>query len=228
MDATDKETIQARLLDYWITDLRQDRQPRVAPEMALLSAAEIEEVMHLARQQKAIFSATDPDAVRTKTSLNTTIAQITARLREERDAGAKLAEEARSFGTLLQGAIVSCDIRVSDLEGALAAARGTVARLESEELPPHRVALPTMLSLLRALDLVSDRVVELIRQASLQWTQAAYSGPQTRFGRIDPQVTDAERARFLAEDAVDEDSVQRDIELQQIERYCRELSAALR
>ena len=223
MDAAEKDAVRGLLLDRWLEDLRQDRAPSPLAAMKLLSEQEIEEVLELARFYKATLypgtvSSVDVDRLGARLQEQVLREQV-----EAHQEAAAAAEEASSFGAAVVGARTKRQINAHRLEEAIGLPAGTVRRLESGELPPHRLALDTMVALLRALGLASGRVVELIRWASLAWAEAAYARPATQLGRTDAQLEPGERRQLLEAEAHASDAAELAAERERIEQYCQAL-----
>lgn len=61
----EREVIKGRLLSRWLDELRADQRPTYSPAQELLTPAEVDEVMALARWWKGLMWPTpiDPDRV---------------------------------------------------------------------------------------------------------------------------------------------------------------------
>jgi RNA polymerase sigma factor (sigma-70 family) len=227
MDAADREAVKGLLLEAWIDDLRQDRRPRLLPEMNSLTQEEIAEVMALARWYKGSLHPTELDAHALNgvtSSVRSRIAQARAK---ERQAAEAIVAEAPSFSTLLQTALRHQGVNLQAVERTQALPARTVQQLETGQLPPHRVPLEKMVALLRGLRLVSERVVTLVRQASIAWAEQSYGQPQTQLGRIDPTLDEEERGQLLRETSAAGGDDGLGGELERIEAYCRTLAGRL-
>lgn len=227
MNTPSKTTIKGLILERWLEDLRQDRPPAPLPEMAPLSERDVDELLRLARWYKAALFPARPEAAAVAT-LHTAVLE---RVRAERAAAQAGADQATasagSFGALIRQVRAARGIAAPELDRALVIPAGTVDRLESEELPPHRLPLDKMAPLLRCLGLAMQRVVDLMRVASLTWAQSTYGAPQTRLGLIDGQVDEEERRRLLDDRRPGEQRVRLAEEIKAIERYCRLVARSL-
>ncbi|GEM_PF-5441558 len=227
MNTPSKTTTKGLILERWLEDLRQDRPPALMPEMAALSERDVAELVRLARWYKAALFPARPDAAAVTTLQTSVLARVQAE-RAATQAGADQASaSAGSFGALIRQVRVTRGIAAPELERALVIPAGTVDRLESEELPPHRLPLDKMAPLLRGLGLAMQRVVDLMRIASLTWAQATYGAPQTRLGLIDGQLDEEERRRLLDDRRPGEQRVRLAEEIKEIERYCRLVARSL-
>lgn len=222
-----RAAIKGLIFDRWLDDLAQDRPPRSMPELAALAPREIAATMQLARWYAAACFLPEPATGVSETLVHRVREDTENQSQAELTIAASATGTATSFGTLLNDVRNQRGIAAADLEHALAAPTRTIARLETGELPPHRVPPDTMLLLLHGLRLASRRAIALIREASIRWATAAYVAPQTQLGWIDPEVHDAAKRRLLPDTAPREEQRRLDQELAQIERYCHALGARL-
>lgn len=226
MQSPDKEVLKGMLVDRWMEDLRQDRAPSILPEMQELSQQEIAETLALARW----LGAVDPVSVQSA-EVDSVAAAVRARVRrDDEQQGQALEdaiEQATSFGGLLAVVRRVRQVKAVDIERALRLPNGTLENLESSTVPPHRIPIDTMLALLRSLHVATSEVVELIRQAGIEWVSRVYNQPATQLGRIDSQFVDM-RHHLLTEATAQEDQrAQLAEELDRLEQYCRSLAARL-
>jgi hypothetical protein len=224
-EATEREVVKGRLLDAWIEDLRSDREPRVLPEMQALTAAELEEVMQLARWYKASFYPSRAPV----TGIDSLVAKLREKVYQDRLSDFEQVREVAANSATFEGALRAARTRLGVetrvLEQAYSLSSGLLRQLESGQVPPHRVAVEKLAALLRGLRF-SHQIVELIRRSCLQWAETAYGTAQTQLGRIDPSVSDAERFKLLqdAAEGTDEGLVR---EVERIRDYCESLERRL-
>lgn len=227
MDRTEKDAIKGRLLDLWVEDLRSDRRPRIAPEMEQLTNEEIEEVMELARFHKAALAPTRLEQDTLDGLASTVLSRLMDRRAEEGRMAEEVAAGAGGFNATLQAARERRGIGEQVLERTLGVPNGLIALLESGELPPHRFAIERMVRLLQSLRLNSERIIDLIRQASLAWAQNTFTRPQMRLGRVDASASEQEHRESLAGSVGDTDADEFTEEVARIETYCQTLTAKL-
>ncbi len=228
MANSEKEVLKGLLLDRWMEDLAADRQPSILPEMNELSQQDIAETLALARWMTAAVNPVIPalsesEAVATK---------VRARIRRSDDHQQhelmNAMHQATSFSGLLLMARRIRQIRSSDLERQLRLPIDALTGLENGTVPPHRIAVDSMIALLRALRIATENVVELVRQSGREWAVRVYSQPATQLGRIDDQLQAEQRRALLAEDTESgEQSAQLRDELAHVEQYCQTLAARL-
>lgn len=226
MESPDKEVLKGALLERWMEDLRQDRAPSLLPGLQQLSQQEIEETLTLARWLTAMTPASP-----TVSEVDSVTASVRARIhQDDEQQGQELAtvvEQATSFGGLLLVARGSRQLKPLDIERALRLPSGTLTKLENAVIPPHRIPIDTMLTLLRLLRITTSEVVELIHQAGVQWANKVYAQPASQLGRIDSQLDIESRGHLLAEATAQEDQhAELAEELESVESYCRSLAAA--
>lgn len=223
MESPDKDALKGMLLDRWMDDLRHDRSPSVLPELRQLDQHDIAETLALARWLTAM-----PPTMPTPAAVDSVVAAVRARIRDDEarqhQALGEAVEQATSFGGLLLAARGVRQLKSSDLERSLKLPSGTLANLEGASVPPHRIPLNTMLRLLRALRIATGDVVNLIRQAGVEWASRVYTQPVTQLGRIDSQLDAQSRYRLLAE-ATAQQNQQEQLaeELERLEVYCQSL-----
>lgn len=221
----EKEVVKGMILDAWIEDLRSECDPRTMPEMKTLSSEELEEVMRLARWYKASFFASQS----IRTNVDSMAASLRERVYKDRSSEfaqvAKISADAATFGSALQAARTRLDVEPDVLEQAHSLPGGMLGQLEAGRVPPHRVAMEKMATLLQGLRF-SREVVDLIRRSCLEWAVSAHGQAQTQMGRIDPSLGNAERLKLL-QDAIGEADDGLAKELERIRRYCSSLETRL-
>jgi len=228
MDAHDLEALKGMLLDRWVEDLREDRPPSVMPEMGLLSQQEIADTLGLARWLSAAINSTAPDATESD-AIAASVRQRVRREREQQDQALTVAvQQSADFGELMQTARRVRHLRAQDIERSLRLPRGALLRLEAQTIPPHRIAVETMLTLLHALRIATDDVIALIRQAGIEWINRAYTQESTQLGRLDRRVGSDDRRQILTDaTANSEQPAQRAEEVERLQKFCDTLAARL-
>lgn len=218
--AEPREEVKGRLLVLWLQDLRNDQAPQHHPEMSLLSTADVEEVMGLARFIKGTFypSAATP---RNMEHFSQGISKLllVERAKEE-EMSRSAVENAASFGDLLHQIIVLFHVERSALRELLDMPTSTLSELERGELPPHRLPTEKLIRLLCALRLTSTNVVGLIKKSSLDWVEASSrEGSAGLDGTLPdearPELTDERQEPIAAE-------------LARIDHFCSTLLWAMR
>ena len=221
-----KEVAKGQLLDAWLEDLRSQRSPRPMPEAASLSTGEVEEVLELARWMKASLYP----AATSGLAVGDLVSSVRNVMAHDEAANAQAVSEtvegSEEFGHLVSRVRRLRNIDAIRLEQALTLPSGTIRRLETGELPPHRLPVEKMLPLLRSLRLTSTLVVDLVRRTSLEWLAASFgSGLQTRLGRLDVGLSNVERRELLAAHEHLSETV--DEERARVGRYCDQLGSLL-
>lgn len=217
----EREELKGKLLTLWLEDLKKDKEPGRYPEMEALTQEEIEELMGFARFIKATFYPTEalPADIGSYTK---NLAAATLRDWAKQSELAKSAiKNAGSFGELVRQTIQSLGINKAALEESLAVPRLTFSELEEGKMPPHRLPVNTMVTLLYALRLGTNEVVNLIRRSSLEWTNKMYASGQTQLGRVDFSLKSEEKQELM------KGHPDLAAELEYIERYCSTLSKSL-
>jgi hypothetical protein len=220
--AEPREELKGRLLVLWLEDLRNDQVPQRHPEMALLSASDVEEVMDLARFIKSSFypSAAMPRNMECFTEDVSRLLSLERAKEEELSRSA--VENARSFADLIRQMIVLFHVDKSALRELLNVPASTLGELERGELPPHQLPVEKLIRLLCALRLTSVSVIEVIRKSSLDWAEASSHIGSERLGRVDGKIADEERAGLM-----DEQGEPMAAEVGRVEKFCSALSRAI-
>lgn len=228
MKSPDKETLKGTLLDRWMEDLGQDRAPSLLPEMQQLSPQEIADTLALARSLTAM-SPVSPTTSEVTNVAATVYARIHREDEQQQQALATAVGQATSFGDLLGVAREVRQLKPAVIERSLKLPAGTLAHLEGATISPHRIPMDSMLALLRSLRIASGEIVELIRQAGVEWASTVYTRPAAQFGRVGAELDVEARGRVLAEATSYEDH-EADLteELERVERYCRSLAIRVR
>jgi hypothetical protein len=217
-----REELKGRLLVRWLEDLKSEKEPGLYEEMSLLSPAEVEEVMDLARFAKANFYPGDGLSDDVGSCARVMSKRFAEELARQIEANRAVVRSARSFGELIRTIVKSLSIDRSALRDLIKLPNSVLRDLETGQLAPHRVPLQKMVRLLLILRLTCEDVVELVRKSSLEWTNSVYSCTPTRLGRIGLDVSADERARLLRDPAAASG------EQREIEEFCSGLAKALR
>lgn len=217
-----REELKGRLLVRWLEDLKNEKEPGLYEEMSLLSPAEAEEVMNLARFAKASFYPGEGLSDDVGSCARVMSRSFAEELAKQIEANRATVRNARSFGELIRTIVKSLSVDQSALRDLVKLPNSVLRDLETGQLSPHRVPLEKMVKLLLILRLTCEEVVELVRKSSLEWTNSVYSRTPTRLGRIGLEVSGNERARLLS------DPTAASGEQREIEEFCSGLAKALR
>lgn len=219
----EEEALKGRLLDAWIEDLRNDRPPRALPGMEELTPDVREEVLRLARWSKATFHPSQVPDSEVSALAKSLREGVYGKRQEEIRWTDQLIAQGKGFGASLRAARLHLDIDARALEERCTLSEGHIAHLESDQLPPHRIAVDKMLLLLRHLRF-SGNIVDVIRRSCLEWAAVAYGREQTQLARIDHTVSDSKRVELLQNTSRDtKDALER--EKRRIQQYCQDLAS---
>lgn len=217
----ERNDLKGSLLNHWIEDLKNDRPPGMYPEVDSLSPEEIEDVLGLARFVKGNLypsNAMPVDVYAYASELGRLVSQ---QRKDQIELNRSAIGQSESFGKLVSRQIGYCRIDRNALQQAVAIPRNALPEIETEQMPPHRLQVESMVRLLVALRLASTEVIDLVKRSAREWAFRVYSCGQTQLGRIDVSLTNEERQRLM------EDRGDLDKELTRIDSYCERLLAIL-
>lgn len=215
--AAERDLLKGKLLDAWLEDLRNDREPRKPPVSFSLSAEDLEEVMRLARWYKAMLFPSAPPHPRSIDELPSRLAERALQARaDEADEVQSIVSRAATFAEAIRESATRLGIDLRNVEAACALPKGTFGHLLAEEIPPHRMSLEKMLVFFCALRL-PVAAVALLRRASIAWAHGSFDRTQTRLGRIDWAIDNSRRSELLG---ADDAAAAFTKELERIDAYC--------